>query len=1416
MPPFVKTWVVIICLLIVKECSGNPLPERSQPYAVESEKSEQQYALPEGDEDGIPDLRPFLQDKVPDGPVNSMIPELHRQGRHINHDEELVSDRRLHLTRTSEGRNYTSEHNISREFIFSNISNQEETHPSEFNFTDESPRSSNKLHQNILQGNESVNILGGENEIRHRDQPQNLNFGRYEQQELIPIVKRTAWPSLSSETQNASLPLGNTRPEASETSRLSQSEIMHENDTNLEGLKLNNNELNIENNGNTRNVSTFATSIEAPNSNRVLPDVDPDHETFVGPKVESERNGTENRSASENFIENRRNTPPIPEEHVPLATIHIPVENPEPLESVNITDENVSLRNTTLIEPTYSKENKYRTKGNVPEMTLPQKEPDHQEITESNPFPRTFTPDSEPFPDGSIRRKTTTQNAREEVLRTTAFPQEPVIHEITEKRPFLISTTPRTIPTEQIIDRHTTSISVHEITEKGPFLISTTPRTIPTEQIIDRHTTSISVEVIPTKSFSVTNLFTSRRISEPIEPVYISTRLPGENGNGISRSYPPSEMVPEMTMKSPTQHINSEPTEPFLEKTTPVNNIATNYPRNSEETQYPHETVPHVTLHIPTEPMEFPSSTTVLPKTESPLLNGNTNPTTARLVTEMNSSQTTKKREEMASISAAAGESRTTIRVSDRATTQVSTPEIISHSSASHNNNESVPNSTTELLKSTSAYSNTSSTIPMVSDRTSMNRSPMSLFNNTSSLKLETTTALTSAKTSTDIHNNSAPTDNYFKTSPSRLSSSRKISVLSDMTSTMEIPKSNIPLFSESSRADLPTYGRTSVSPSTFTQEESKRTETPKFSHTVSHLATASVSKTTLPSTGSSTYNVNMHRPHQTISTTPKKQRTYAPTTKKPTETPKPNEKPGDTHSTPLVVPPMYISMQFRMTLKEFCSGKSIFLEDFTGIIKQKINKDLEETQIKFINQVCYERETENKLESGKKDLTIVTVDLYVADINGQIDIKLTADTSEFIKKGFLSSKSRYGRKLVNVHLITSNTNVNLKDESEEGLSSGMTIAIIIVIIGGICCICLIILQILMHRRHDKHHRNFLPGSNRFSLRSLDSIALNAVPKSRPHSGFWNPGLDNDESAPSSFSNSLGFNSLSNMTRDMVEIYKEFERLPSEMPSLSCVPIGAEDKNRFANVIPLSHSRVKLKKLPHEEHSDYINANFITGYNGDVHAYIATQEPLSNTIGDFWRMVWEQQSRVIIMLTAVNETSQPKDAAYIPDTEGINGRVRYGDLVLVLKKKEVRQEYIMSLLEIKDIENNLMREIRHFWFTSWSVDSIPEPVSVIKLILDTRVHYEDSGAPLIVHCSSGTGRTGALIATDISMRSYENKRVVDILGCVNNMRKERAGVVQNKEQYALIYKTLNEYAVIMGSPRLAPTSSSAIQLQHML
>lgn len=85
-------------------------------------------------------------------------------------------------------------------------------------------------------------------------------------------------------------------------------------------------------------------------------------------------------------------------------------------------------------------------------------------------------------------------------------------------------------------------------------------------------------------------------------------------------------------------------------------------------------------------------------------------------------------------------------------------------------------------------------------------------------------------------------------------------------------------------------------------------------------------------------------------------------------------------------------------------------------------------------------------------------------------------------------------------------------------------------------------------------------------------------------------------------------------------------------------------KNRYNNIFPYDHTRVRLQGVP-EGGCDYINANAIrTSYSN--RRYIATQAPVPSTFDDFWRLTWEQDIRVIVMLTAEQEGGQVKSHPY--------------------------------------------------------------------------------------------------------------------------------------------------------------------------
>jgi len=123
-------------------------------------------------------------------------------------------------------------------------------------------------------------------------------------------------------------------------------------------------------------------------------------------------------------------------------------------------------------------------------------------------------------------------------------------------------------------------------------------------------------------------------------------------------------------------------------------------------------------------------------------------------------------------------------------------------------------------------------------------------------------------------------------------------------------------------------------------------------------------------------------------------------------------------------------------------------------------------------------------------------------------------------------------------------------------------------------------------------------------------------------------------------------------------------------------------KNRLANALPYNYNRVHLQMSPGVGGSDYINASYIDGY-AKKGAYIATQGPLPNTTEDFWRMVWEKEAHVIVMLTQLEEKGKDQCARYWP--ESLNSPEKQGSLTLELLSEGPFEDYIMREIKVTDV-----------------------------------------------------------------------------------------------------------------------------------
>ncbi|XP_029300377.1 protein tyrosine phosphatase receptor type Db isoform X9 [Cottoperca gobio] len=235
-------------------------------------------------------------------------------------------------------------------------------------------------------------------------------------------------------------------------------------------------------------------------------------------------------------------------------------------------------------------------------------------------------------------------------------------------------------------------------------------------------------------------------------------------------------------------------------------------------------------------------------------------------------------------------------------------------------------------------------------------------------------------------------------------------------------------------------------------------------------------------------------------------------------------------------------------------------------------------------------------------------------------------------------------------------------------------------------------------------------------------------------------------------------------------------------------------KNRYANVIAYDHSRVILSSIEGVPGSDYINANYIDGYRRQ-NAYIATQGSLPETFGEFWRLVWEQHTANIIMMTKLEEKSRVKCDQYWPT----RGTETYGLIQVTLLDTVELATYSVRTFALYKSGSNEKREVRHFQFTAWPDHGVPEhPTPFLAFLRRVKACNPPDAGPMVVHCSAGVGRTGCFIVIDAMAERIKHEKALDIYGHVTLMRSQRNYMVQTEDQYIFIHDALLE-AVTCGN-----------------
>ncbi|KAM4688535.1 tyrosine-protein phosphatase non-receptor type 23 [Discoglossus pictus] len=234
-------------------------------------------------------------------------------------------------------------------------------------------------------------------------------------------------------------------------------------------------------------------------------------------------------------------------------------------------------------------------------------------------------------------------------------------------------------------------------------------------------------------------------------------------------------------------------------------------------------------------------------------------------------------------------------------------------------------------------------------------------------------------------------------------------------------------------------------------------------------------------------------------------------------------------------------------------------------------------------------------------------------------------------------------------------------------------------------------------------------------------------------------------------------------------------------------------KNRHQDIMPYDKNRIVLQSGK----DDYINASKIEDLSSYCPTIIATQAPLVGTASDFWLMIHEQKVSLIVMLVSELEIEKQKVVRYFPMERG--QPMVHGHISLTLTSQKVTSSHVERVIALQYKDQSLKRSIIHLQFTSWPELGLPDSKgNLIRFIQEVHSHYlhqRPLHTPIVVHCSSGVGRTGAFCLMYAAMQEVEaGNGIPNLSALVKKMRQQRKHMLQEKLHLKFCYEAVLKHA----------------------